>query len=347
MNHFTKIFGNYAYFAVPFSDLSNNWIDPLIICLAVIWSIIIETVEIELPYGESENSLVIGILSATLGFLLSLNLSHFLSLNKDGIGMFESYVGQLTALAWMVSTLEVADDTRVNNKSDLSHDVLISTEKPTYVQLKYKTFAILKIMPMALKHVFRGTFDLDIMETFEKGNPLILEVIQDLRQLKRVDTDTNPIDNLMFLLMIKLKHLKGDITVIHGKWDALYAPYGSIGSLVGYKSPIIFSYVLSTALFFYIAMLPIGYSTHSLWNVGITFMIMYFFVGLNAAGKLIKNPFVSLPDGITIFPTASNTARGARKTIEGIEKYGERDGTQFNRLTMSMSKLSTNNLKYV
>jgi hypothetical protein len=338
MNCFTKTFGNYSYFFVPFADLTKNWIDPFIITSAIVWSIIVETTNIALPFGESENSLVVGILSATLGFLLSLNLSHYLSLNKEGIGMFETYVGQLAVIAWVLSVNSDDYKTRTNVNSDSSQ--VTTSEELQYIQLKSETFAILKIMPMALKHVFRGTFDLDVMEKFEKQNPLVLEVIRDLRQLELFDKDTNPIDNLMFLLMAKLEHLKIDTVVIHTKWDALYAPYGSIGSLVGYKSPQLFSFVLTTALIFYVLILPIGYSTSSMWNVGITFVIMYFFVGLNAAGKMIKNPFVSLPDGITIFPTASTTARGARKTIEGIEKYSERNRT-------SSTTISQNNLKYV
>tara|TARA_B100000795_G_scaffold52503_1_gene34449 strand:- start:439 stop:1461 length:1023 start_codon:yes stop_codon:yes gene_type:complete len=324
-----KIFGNLGYVVVPFSDLKNNWVDPLIIVVAVIWSITIESYEIVLPYGTDENSLVVGILSATLGFLLSLNLGQYLAQNKEGIGNFEAYVGQISALAWSVSTLEDPDDKRIEDNV-IDNDVLVSNESDIYVQLKYKIFAILKLMPFALKHFFRGSFSLDKMEQSEKQDSFILEVISDMRELEKTG-NINPIDNLMFLLMIKLKHLKGDITVIHGKWDALYGPYGAIATAAGYGTPVIFSYVLTTALAIYITMLPIGYSGHSRWNVGITFVIMYFFVGLNSAGKLVHNPFVSLPDGITIFPTASNTARGARKEIEAIEKYGERDGFIFKK----------------
>jgi len=334
-----KTFGNLGYFLVPFSDLKNNWVDPLIIIAAVIWSIIIESYELVLPYGTDENSLVVGILSATLGFLLSLNLGQYLTQNKDGIGNFEAYVGQLSALAWSVSTLEDPDDKRIEDNR-IDNDVLVSTESDTYVKLKYKIFAILKLMPFALKHFFRGSFSLDKMEKAEKDDPLLTEVINDMRELKK-SGNLNPIDNLMFLLMIKLKHLKGDITVVHGKWDALYGPYGAIATAAGYDTPVLFSYVLTTALIIYITMLPIGYSEHSRWNVGITFVIMYFFVGLNSAGKLVHNPFVSLPDGITIFPTASNTAKGARKEIEAIEKYGERDGFVFAK------KIQESGLKFV
>ena len=328
----TKTCGNFAYFLVPFADLTKNWVDPAIIVAAVIWSIIIESCTVALPYEKDDNSIVVSILSATLGFLLSLNLSRYLAQNKNGIGNFETYVGQISALAWSVSTLGDPDKTRIQNNA-IDNDVLISAENNTYIALKYKIFAILKIMPFALKHFFRGTFSLDKMEKAESNDPLILEVIDDLRQLENAG-NVNPMDNLMFLLMIKLKHLKGSINVIHKKWDELYGPYGAIASAAGYDTPLIFSYVLTTALSVYVAMLPLGYKGNSFWNVGITFVIMYFFVGLNAAGKLVRNPFVSLPDGVTIFPTASNTARGARKEIEAIEKYGERDGFIFNKLSV-------------
>jgi len=44
------------------------------------------------------------------------------------------------------------------------------------------------------------------MEQSEKQDSFILEVISDMRELEKTD-NINPIDNLMFLLMIKLKHL--------------------------------------------------------------------------------------------------------------------------------------------
>ena len=70
-NTFGKTLGNVAYIFVPFSDISHNWVDPLIIVAAVVWSIVIESYGLTLPYGADENALMIGILSATLGFLLS------------------------------------------------------------------------------------------------------------------------------------------------------------------------------------------------------------------------------------------------------------------------------------
>lgn len=71
-------------------------------------------------------------------------------------------------------------------------------------------------------------------------------------------------------------------------------------------------------------LLPLGYTEQSYYNIGITFVIMYFFLGLNAAGKMLANPFVKLPNGITVFPTVSDVAKSARVTIENIEIYGER-----------------------
>ena len=238
-------------------------------------------------------------------------------MNKDGISLYKEFVGNVEAVAWTVST----EGDRYTPKS-LDKDVVLEDDSQDAIRLKYKTFAILKILPYALKHYFRGDFSLEDMRNKE-GDKLILEVIDDIENL---DPD-HPMDALMFLLMIKFRRVAGeggDITVIHGKWDTVFGPYGSIDSLVNYKTPTIFNYMLSTALFFYLVLLPLGYTEHSYYNIGITFVIMYFFLGLNAAGKMLANPFVKLPDGITIFPTVSNVAKSARKTIVNIEKYGER-----------------------
>ena len=312
-----RCLGNLSYFLVPFANLRKNWVDPLFIILAVIWSIIIETTGIKLPWNADDNSLMTTILSGTLGFLLSLNLSYYMSMNKDGVSLYKEFVGNVEAVAWTVST-----EGDSYTAASLDNDVVIEDDSLDAIRLKYKTFAILKILPYALKHYYRGDFSLQNMRRNEE-NQLILEVIDEIEKL---DSE-HPIDALMFLLMIKFRRVAGeggDITVIHGKWDMVFGPYGNIDSLVNYNTPVIFNYILSTALFFYLMLLPLGYSEQSYYNIGITFVIMYFFLGLNAAGKMLANPFVKLPRGITVFPTVSNVAKSARVTIENIEKYGER-----------------------
>ena len=336
------MFGNLDYFLVPFSNLRTNWVDPLFITLAVLWSIIIELNEIKLPWNADDNAAMTGVLSGTLGFLLSLNLSNYMTMNKDGIALYKEFVGNVEAVAWTVST----EGDRYTPES-LDNDVVIDDDSEDSIRLKYKTFAILKILPYALKHYFRGDFSLADMRK-EENNRLILEVIDEIEILDR----DSPIDALMFLLMIKFRRVAGeggDITVIHGKWDTVFAPYGSMDTLVNHKTPVIFDYMLSTALFFYLVLLPLGYSEHSYYNIGITFVVMYFFIGLNAAGKMLSNPFVQLPDGITIFPTVSNVAKSARKTIENIEKYGERNGNVQWLKARALSKplIKRRSLKYV
>ena len=56
----------------------------------------------------------------------------------------------------------------------------------------------------------------------------------------------------------------------------------------------------------------------------ISFLIMYFFVGLNTAGQMVQNPFVSLPKNVTIYPTASAISKGSKDVIERIQTYCEK-----------------------
>ena len=172
-------FSNLRYFFVPFANLKDNISDPLIIVLALAWSIIIENYEIELPYGLDENNLVIGIISATLGFLLSLNLAHYLEQNRNGMDLYQNYVDNIFGIAWMICTLEDPDDDRIKNNEDIDNQNDNKTESKYYIRLKYKLFGILKLMPTVLKHHFRGDYDLNTMESMEK-DPFVLDVIKDL-----------------------------------------------------------------------------------------------------------------------------------------------------------------------
>lgn len=284
---------NYKYIFVPFSDFKNNTRDPLVIIAVILWSIVIEMFEIRAPWGSDETTIVTGVLTGTLGFLLALNLDKNLNRNKNGIALFEAYVGNIEALAWAVYTIK--KDCKDEDKKEI--------------------YEILKILPNTLKHVFRKDFDYDLLKTTKKLK----------REMKEFDGDAkNPVETLLFLLANKLHKIDNTFLILDRKWNGLFSPYGSIASLQNYETPIIFEFVLTSALILFCTFLPLSYSQFTYWNVLISFLVMYFFVGLNTAGQMVQNPFVSLPKNVTIYPTSSAITKGSNAVIERIQIYCEK-----------------------
>ena len=170
--------GNFAYFFVPFSDFSNNWMDPLIIIVAVMWSIVVEVVQFDIPWNIEEIVLIVNILSGTMGFLLSLNLTKYMTRNKDGIALFEAYVGNVESMAWFISTIDIDMD------------------------LKKELYTVLKMLPNSLKHVFRKDFSYDEITKYEKDTRMV-DLVSELR---RFDADAKrPMESMFFIFMIKIR----------------------------------------------------------------------------------------------------------------------------------------------
>ena len=309
-NLLAPVLGNVAYFLVPFADLPNNWLDPVFLSVAVIWSIVVENVQIEMPFGADEIALVISILSGTLGFLLSLLLNKYMTRNKEGLAQFETLVGNIEAFAWTVSTLPIDNS------------------------LKLDMLTILKIMPNAVKHVFRGDYSYEGQLKGEK-DPRLKKIVEEMKSL---DPKANNVVNTFLFMMMKRTHKieKSLLRLFHAKWESLYGPYGTIASLIGYDTPLLFEYIISTAFFFYSFMLPISYTSSGNQNVLITFIILYFYIGLKSAGLLLQNPFVALPKGVTVFPIATKVSKETRNNIENIQRYC---------LTNTCAKKTSNKIK--
>ena len=109
------------------------------------------------------------------------------------------------------------------------------------------------------------------------------------------------------------------------KWNDIYSSYGTNASLTSYKEPLLFSYVLYTAIAIYIGFLPFTFTNvHSSNNIWIAGLIIYFFLSLNAAGKLLQNPFISLKSKLPVFATVSGASRSTVKLIDKIRDYGSK-----------------------
>ena len=337
--------GNAAFLFVPFGTLFNaigecnfknhvDYLDPAIIVLTVVWSVVIESMDIDQlvrPWNAGAHSLITGIIATTLGFLLPLYLNDAMNKNKAGNGLFGAFCGDVVALAW-----EMAIFGSKNGSMDRT------TNSPEINKEYTRVFAIMRTMPQTLKHIFRGDFNYKYMAYGMKEGPKKKNMEIVVKKMKQLDTTgQHAMEATMFLLMHHIRQLinlefkgasdddkklmgerQASMTVLMTKWNNIYGSYGNLSALSSYKRPALFQYVLYTALLFYIVLLPWSYSDRNSWNVFITFGIIYFFVSLGAAGRIIQNPFVHLGKHLSIFQTTSGAARANTQLINDIEQYG-------------------------
>lgn len=299
---------DFLYFFVPFANVSikncadmqwGKMIDAFIVLLSMVWILIVVTVKLSLPdiLPMDDLNLLVNVVTGSLGFLLPLYLSNAIEKNRSGVALYEAFCGDVVALAWQVKTYE-----KDNKEADGN-----------------TLFKIMKQMPQTIKHTFRGTFDYDKI-----GDDDLKKLMMGVRQ----GGESNPIEEVMFLLIIELRRLtKGSenpdaLGIMMKKWNDIYGSYGTNASLIGYQEPLLFSYVLYTAIFIYVGFLPFSFADpHTGNNIWIGGLIIYFFLSLNAAGKVLQNPFVSLKTKLPVFATVSGTARSTKALLERINKY--------------------------
>jgi len=277
----------------------GKMIDAFIILIAIVWILIVVLAKLSLPdiLPMDDLNLLVNVVTGSLGFLLPLYLSNAIEKNRSGVALYEAFCGDVVALAWQVKTYE-KDNEKANGST---------------------LFTIMKQMPMIIKHTFRGEFDYDKMGDNK---------LKDMMMGVRGDGESNPIEEVMFLLIIELRRLTKEssnpdaLGIMMKKWNDIYGSYGTNASLIGYQEPLLFSYVLYTAIFIYVGLLPFSFADpHTANNIWIGGLIIYFFLSLNAAGKVLQNPFISLKTKLPVFATVSGTSRSTMALIGRLEKY--------------------------
>ena len=326
-----------TYLFPPF----KNKYDVLIMGLAILWTGLVIWANITSPVSSADLATVSNVLSVSLGFLLPLYLSNCIQKNREGMRLFEAYCGDIIGLAWQVRTYSEKIH-HVINKSDNSEE----SQK-----LQDNIFTILKNLPYVIKHIFRDDYNykelVDNKSDLNKllgGNQHKEEVIntmmfQLVRELRRVSYFTLKDDGST------LKDAKKDdgsivtaqyssvfLTQMMKKWNDIYASYGASASIVQYKEPAIFIYVMYSALIVYIGILPFSFEEKNEYsNMVNTLLIVYFFLSLKTAGQLLQNPFVELSKGSSaVFATVTEAARRAEISIEKIKIFNESATTEKN-----------------
>lgn len=332
---------NLRYFFVPFSEPFEFWVDPLIIVGAVLWAIIVASAEIESPFNSDDLNSLNGVLTGTLGFLLPLYLSTCIDKNKKGIELYDAFCGDVLALAWEVATYgdQMSKDGDGPDLCDAGD---------TWLGLKNDIFNVLEIMPDAIKHVFRNDFQYHYLVRNKNGKSQNSDGTWEIfdktvNAIKIIDTEMtdslddsdecadesdSPIEAIMFYLVIQIRKIPVQreryISIMMKKWNDIYSSYGTTASLINYQEPMLFSFVLYTAMLLYVLILPFTFVEEGSMKILFTGLIIYFFLSLNSAGKLLQNPFRSLSHDLHVFETVSATAENTRCQVRKIKYYGRR-----------------------
>lgn len=325
------------YFFVPFANIScknlsspGKIMDAIFVVVSMIWTVIVVGAKLSLPetLPIDDLNVLISVVTNSLGFLLPLYLSNAIEKNRSGVALYESFCGDVVALAWQVAAfgdnVDGLPESEKETLESLRNDLDQSDDKPNYLILRKDLFKIMRQLPMIVKHTFREEFDYKKMK-----DPSLAKMMLKIRG----SNISNPIEEVMFLLIMRLRRIptsKGRESLIMKKWNDIYNSYGTNLSLIRYKEPMLFSYVLYTATTIYVLFLPFSFSEVHEWNnVWIIGLVIYFLLSLNSAGKLLQNPFISLKTKIPVFATVSGISKSTMKLIDKIEQYGRVKELQF------------------
>ena len=306
--------------------------DPItfgIISAQCLWTWIVVTYLVQDGNLPFEVDTVFSILTATLGFILPLQLNAALTKNHSCIDNYNAFCGDVLAFAWECVGLTRGDKLLGDKKDELK-----------------QIFHILVALPALVKHHFRGTLDMT-KATSLKEVPLInkngSQKQQELDTLYRRlilsgDKGMSEVEICFMKLLDYVKDFANGDQVdpvrksLLGTWNRVYGSWGNMSNISSYTPPTIFTYVLNVALLMYSVILPLTVYKQGLNAIWMVAIISYFFLGLNIAGKKVGNAFVATEnaDG---FQNVTESQKTATKSIEQV--WEERKGiAQYERHTL-------------
>ena len=266
-----------------------------------------------------------GVITATLGFILPLQMNASIGKNKACLDNYNAFCGDVLALAWQT---------------------IILTEEGSNQKAVKALFDIYKVFPSAVKWKFRDASRLDLkklyMRKHDTSEPYSKTPVGEYHiNLVRGNEDTMDTVDALFLLMYdKIQELdderetsgEGVVDVLKERaWDAkkdtlvrtaerVYGSYGNMGNLDAYKPPALFTAFLRVSLVLYLLILPFSFDVvnmqyNILWQ-GI--MVIYFFLGINIVGKKVANAFVSGKSVGNAFQTVGSAETSTNAALHHI-----------------------------
>lgn len=287
----------------------------LIACSA--WGFIIVQTKL---YDEDipDMSVPFGIITATLGFILPLQMSASIGKNKDCMDNYNAFCGDVMALAW--ETITVA-------------------RKPENDARVKQLFDIYFIFPTAVKWKFRGGLEMKKMYLVKHGEKPQSDKKTDITvpsSQRFIDTPvgqehsenmTNMKMDAADLLFLHVFDLISELEISDTKENMLirtaervYGAYGNMGNLSGYVPPRLFTSFLNSALVLYVILIPFSFDIavlklNIIWQ---SFLVIYFFLGINIVGKKVANAFVSSKVSGGAFQTVGASETDTNAAIHSI-----------------------------
>ena len=311
--------------------------DPMtlgIVVVQVLWTTLVVslyTADDELPFDVTT---VFNILTATLGFILPLQLSTALRKNHSCVDNYNAFCGDVLAFAWECVALAKEDKVLHERQTELKN-----------------IFHILVALPAMVKHHFRGTMDINMTRTlgsskFSVSNGLDAQGEIHALYTQLVENAAVPGMGEVEICFMKLLDYVKDFAAgdsvdpvrrsLVRTWDRVYGAWGNMGNITSYTPPSIYTYVLNLALLLWSLILPITLYAQGFNAVWMVLLISYFFLGLNIAGQKVGNAFVASEDAVG-FQNVTGAQKNATAAIEQVwdvrkpvaSKYARRDLSYF------------------
>jgi len=289
-----------------------------IIIAQCLWTWVIVTFikdEVEpLPFDVEK---VFGILTATLGFILPLQLSAALTKNHSCVDNYNAFCGDVLAFAW-----ECVGLTKGNK---------VTEEKSEELE---NMFHILVAFPTVVKHHFRGSINLSLATSLggskliDKNGSLKQRELEELYNRLIVSNQKGMCEvEICFMKLLDYvkdyaeeeKNVDPVRRSLLATWNRVYSSFGNISNISSYIPPVIFTYVLNVALVLYSIILPLTVYDQGLNAIWMVAIVSYFFLGMNIAGQKVGNAFAASEDAEG-FQNVTESQKTATKAIEQVWK---------------------------
>lgn len=260
-----------------------------------------------------DTSYAVTIMSGTLSILLPMRLTAAMSKSQQGMANFNALCGDLQAMAWHV----LSETPERDGWSDI--------------------ITVLSVIPGAVKHHFRGDLASDRLKDYN-GNYYIGSAPGKKTDRICGKDDIEFVDALLYTLMDETqdyaqKHPKDiDYKILSNKWEHIYASWGTLGSMFSYRPPPAIDYIRNTVLLMYCVFLPFSIHADGYGSVGLVFVIIYFFVGLNLSVNAAGMPFAS--GRRSTYQTVTATEKATVKAITRAASSDSAEAVISTRLMM-------------
>lgn len=339
------IFDSIRLYLAPFTDTLS-----LILILATsVWSIIVVATDLH-KENIPDITVPFGIITATLGFILPLQMSSALDKNKDGINLYNAFCGDVMALAWQVNAVIQKDATEVNAVIQKDATEVKQEAQAHNKERSNKLSDIFIVFPTAVKWRFRGDdFKAEKLEMTKQDSETrkiilnqkktdLIDKRTDKRMFIHTDAgkDVNELVNqsglsfqdamfyVMFDKIAELKIADEEKVMLFHTAERIYSSYGNMDNMKGYHAPKLFNGFLNSALIIYVALLPFSFDPELEYNIlWQAVIVIYFFLGICVVTKKVANPFVSSKVSRGMYQTVGETETGMNEALLAIKATRE------------------------